>query len=165
MSKFVKFFNLGGGRGLRYIRRRLGGFVPGRITEDAMSILDKPEEAVMAVLAALFVVLTYAAASCFGARRETALLVAALTLIVLLPAFLLWQRNRAARLWPCLLSALAACWWPFLDGVAGPEDLPADALPWYATWTFKLVFALLPAAAGYGWMLYRRRSGRKKPPQ
>ena len=51
-----------------------------------MSILKRPEEVIMAVLGALFVVLTYAAASYFGAQGQTALLVAALTLIVLLPA-------------------------------------------------------------------------------
>ena len=76
-----------------------------------MSILKRPEEVIMAVLGALFVVLTYAAASYFGAQGQTALLVAALTLIVLLPAFLLWQRNRAAWLWPAgrLLVAVFRC--------------------------------------------------------
>ena len=92
-----------------------------------MSILKRPEEVIMAVLGALFVVLTYAAASYFGAQGQTALLVAALTLIVLLPAFLLWQRNRAAWLWPCLLGLLAACWWPYFDA-RGEQSLPVGLL-------------------------------------
>ncbi len=137
-----------------------------------MSMLKRPEEVLVAVLAALFVVLTYAAASYFGAVGQTALLVAALTLIVLLPAFLLWQRNRAAWLWPCLLGLLAACWWPYFDaravlalpaGLAQDAVAMAEALPWYATWTFKLVLAALPVVAGYGWMLYRRYYRKKRP--
>ena len=138
-----------------------------------MSILKRPEEVIMAVLGALFVVLTYAAASYFGAQGQTALLVAALTLIVLLPAFLLWQRNRAAWLWPCLLGLLAACWWPYFDA-RGEQSLPVgllqqdaaaavSALPWYAGWTFKLIFAALPVLAGYGWMVYRRYYRKKTP--
>ncbi|WP_245636583.1 hypothetical protein [Eikenella longinqua] len=158
----------GGGRGFAVYFARFD-LIYG---EHTMSMLKRPEEVMVAVLAAVFVVLTYAAASYFGALGQTALLVAALTLIVLLPAFLLWQRNRAAWLWPCLLGLLAACWWPYFDA-RGAQSLPvgllqqdaaaaAEALPWYAGWTFKLLLAALPVAVGYGWMLYRRY-GKKKP--
>lgn len=138
-----------------------------------MSILKRPEEIMMAVLLAVYAVLTYmAAAYLLEARTETALLVALLTLVVLLPAFLLWQRNRAAWLWPCLLGLLAACWWPYFDGLAvkdtavpltGLHDAATVDLPWYATWTFKLLLAAMPIAGGYACLLYRRFYRRKEP--
>ena len=44
-------------------------------------MFKRPEELIMAVLAALWVVLTYFAASYFGAPVHTALLICTLTLI------------------------------------------------------------------------------------
>ena len=73
----------------------------------------------------------------------------------------------------CLLGLLAACWWPYFDA-RGEQSLPVgllqqdaaaavSALPWYAGWTFKLIFAALPVLAGYGWMVYRRYYRKKTP--
>ncbi len=47
----------------------------------------------MAILAALWVVLTYFIADYLGAPTHTALLISALTLIWALVFFILWQRN------------------------------------------------------------------------
>ena len=128
-----------------------------------MSILKRPEEVIMAVIAALWVVLTYSCARYLGAPVHTVLLISALTLIVLVPAFLLWQRNRVAWLWPLFLGLLVACWWPFLDWWAVKDlvlpggDTIVLQRPWYASWTFKLVLAVLPVLGGYAWMWQQRR--------
>ena len=71
-----------------------------------MSILKRPEEVIMAVLGALFVVLTYAAASYFGAQGQTALLVAAPHADCAAASVFAVATHRAAWLWP----ACSACW-------------------------------------------------------
>lgn len=121
-------------------------------------MFKRPEELIMVVLAALWVVLTFFLASYFGAPTYTALLIAALTLIWGAVFFMLWQRNKTAWLWPVFLGLLVACWWPFLDwyavrdlvaaGVANETILVAK--PWYATWTFKIIAAVIPVVLGYG---------------
>ncbi|QMT41499.1 hypothetical protein [Neisseria shayeganii] len=130
-----------------------------------MSVLKRPEEVIMAVICALWVVLTYFCARYFGAPWERVLLISALTLIVLVPAFLLWQRNRITWLWPLFLGLLVACWWPFLDWLA-IKDIPLSSLhgdtiilqrPWYASWPFKAALALLPVIGGYAWIWQGRR--------
>lgn len=129
-----------------------------------MSVLKRPEEAIMAVIAALWVVLTYFCAVYLGAPAQTALLITALTLLVMIPLFLLWQRNRAGWLWPLFLGCLVACWWPFLDWWAVKDVvMPAGGTivlqrPWYASWTFKMILSLLPVAAGYVWIWRRRKT-------
>ncbi|EFE48845.1 hypothetical protein NEIELOOT_02436 [Neisseria elongata subsp. glycolytica ATCC 29315] len=70
---------------------------------------------------------------------------------------LLWQRDRIRLIWPLFLGLLTACWWPLLDWYAvskfvGPGAV-ADTIvinkPWFASWTFKIVLALVPTVAAY----------------
>lgn len=133
-------------------------------------MLSKPEEFIMAVLASLWVVLTYFMASYAGMPVHTALLITVLTLLWALVLFLLWQRNRTRLLWPVFLGLLVACWWPALDWLAVKDLLIPGVesstiilnLPWYATWTAKLIYALLPILGGYAmmWKLKYHRSNR-----
>lgn len=122
-------------------------------------MFKRPEELIMAVLAALWVVLTFFLASYIGAPTQTALLISALTLIWAGVFFMLWQHDRSAWVWPLFLGLLVACWWPYLDWYALKDIIAPGATgetivvnkPWYATWTFKTVIALIPAVAGYVW--------------
>ncbi|HFC6393979.1 hypothetical protein [Neisseria bacilliformis] len=131
-------------------------------------MFKRPEEFIVAVLAALWVAASYFAAARFGAPAHTALLIAVLTLLWAIVFFLLWQRERTRLLWPLFLGLLAACWWPMLDwyavrGIVPPEtagEMIVIAKPWYASWTFKIILALIPAAAGYAWMFKTSRRDR-----
>ena len=129
-------------------------------------MLKRPEEFIMAILAALWVVLTYFIADYLGAATHTALLISALTLIWALVFFILWQRNITHLIWPVFLGLLVACWWPFLDWYAVSDILVPGASsetiviakPWYATWTFKMIIAAIPVLAGYAvkWKFKRK---------
>lgn len=120
-------------------------------------MFKRPEELIMAVLAALWVVLTYFAASYFGAPVHTALLICTLTLIWAAILFLLWQRDRIRLIWPLFLGLLTACWWPLLDWYAVSKFVEPGAVadtivinkPWFASWTFKIILALVPTVAAY----------------
>ena len=61
-------------------------------------MLSKPEEFILAILAGLWVVLTYFLAAYTGMPTHTALLITVLTLIWAIVFFLLWQRNRVRLL-------------------------------------------------------------------
>ena len=129
-------------------------------------MLKRPEEFIMAILAALWVVLTYFIADYLGAPTHTAHLISALTLIWALVFFILWQRNITHLIWPVFLGLLVACWWPFLDWYAVSDILVPGASsetiviakPWYATWTFKMIIAAIPVLAGYAvkWKFKRK---------
>lgn len=120
-------------------------------------MLNKPEEFIMAVLAGLWVVLTYFVADYTGMPTHTVLLITALTLIWAAVLFLLWQRNRVRLIWPCFLGLLIACWWPLFDWLAVKDVVNPAALgdtiivarPWYATWTAKFIYALIPTLLAY----------------
>lgn len=121
-------------------------------------MFKRPEELIMAVLAALWVVLTFFLVSYFGAPTQTALLISALTLIWAAVFFMLWQRHLTSWIWPVFLGLLVACWWPYLDWYAVRDLIAADVAgetivvgkPWYATWTFKGILAVIPVVLGYG---------------
>lgn len=120
-------------------------------------MFKRPEEFIMAILAALWVVLTYFIADYLGAPTHTTLLITALTLIWAIVFFIVWQRNASRLIWPLFLGLLVACWWPFLDwyavsGILVPGasgDTIVIAKPWYATWTFKIILAVIPVLLGY----------------
>ena len=129
-------------------------------------MFKRPEEFIMAILAVLWVVLTYFLADYFGAPTHTALLITALTLIWAVVFFIVWQRNVSRLVWPLFLGLLVACWWPFLDWYAVSDilvpgastDTIVIAKPWYATWTFKLIIAAIPALLDYAlkWKMKRK---------
>ncbi|MDO4641152.1 MAG: hypothetical protein Q4A84_05545 [Neisseria sp.] len=130
-------------------------------------MFKRPEELIMAVLAALWVVLTYFLAGYIGAPTQTALLIAALTLIWAGVFFMLWQRGHSAWSWPVFLGLLVACWWPALDWYAIRNLVAAGVAsetivigkPWYASWTFKIILAVVPVVLGYGfkWKIARKK--------
>ncbi|MBF0803439.1 MULTISPECIES: hypothetical protein [Neisseria] len=129
-------------------------------------MFKRPEELIVAVLAALWVVLAYLAADYLGAPAQTKLLISALTLICTALCFILWQRNLSRAVWPFFLGMLTACWWPYLDWMAVRDILVPGAessaiiinKPWYAGWTFKTILAAAPVVLGYAvkWKLHSK---------
>ena len=132
-------------------------------------MFKRPEELIMAVLAALWVVFTYFLASYFGAPAQTALLITTLTLIWAALFFGLWQRGHTGAIWPIFLGLLVACWWPFIDwyaisGFVTPESVNETIVlnrPWYDTWTAKIIWALIPTVLGY---VYKWKRSRRTVP-
>lgn len=135
-------------------------------------MFDRPEEILMAVLAALWIVVTYVLVSFFGASAKYIWMITGLTAVWSLVSFLLWQGNRTHLLWPVLLGLLVACWWPYLDwlvvrgvapaAAAGNTDIIVLQKPWYASWPFKLILAALPVIGGYAWKIHATRQRRLK---
>lgn len=120
-------------------------------------MFKRPEELIMAALAVLWVALTFFVASYWGMPFQTALLVTVLTLVWAAVFFLLWQRNLSYYIWPVFLGLLVACWWPFWDWYAVSDIVTANGAdasiivskPWYASWTFKIIIAVIPMILGY----------------
>lgn len=117
-------------------------------------MFKRPEEIIVLILAVLWIAGTYFLAALFGADAYTVLKITALTLLWSATSFLLWQKNLSRHIWPLLLGCLTACWWPYLNQSVAP-----GSLPWYASWTFKTILALIPVTAGYlfKWKQYRQR--------
>ena len=69
-------------------------------------MLNKPEEFIMAVLAGIWVVITFIICRYLHLPTDTGLLVTTLTLIWALVFFLLWQRGRTCKIWPVFLGLL-----------------------------------------------------------
>lgn len=115
-------------------------------------MFDKPEEIMMAVLFAAWVALTYFVAARLGVSGKYVLLVTGLTAGWAVLGFAVWKAGYAGALWPVFIGLLAACWWPWLDGLAvrgAAGDALIVAAPWYASWPFKLLTALSLTVAGY----------------
>ena len=132
-------------------------------------MFKRPEELIMAILATLWIIFTYFTATYLGTPIQTALLIALLTLVWASIFFMLWQHNRTAWLWPLFLGLLVACWWPFLDWYAIRNIVPTGSgtiivnKPWYASWTFKIILALLPTLVGYIWRIKQHRKQKFNP--
>lgn len=134
-------------------------------------MFKRPEELIMAILAAVWVVFTYFAAARLGAPGQTALLIAALNAAWTFVLFLLWLRGRHSMVWPLFLGLAAACWFPMLDWLAVSHlhingtlaetlanDYPVET-PWFASQPFKAALAVLPVIAAYAFKFkqYRKR--------
>ncbi|MDO5687142.1 MAG: hypothetical protein Q4G42_07155 [Neisseria sp.] len=125
----------------------------------------RPEELILAVVAILWVVLTYFLGSWLGADIATIVKITLATLLWVVLLFILWQQDKIRWIWPLFFGLLIACWWPYLDWIAkrglvdnaAAADTIILAAPWYATWTFKLLTAALPVLLGYLWLLAQRR--------
>lgn len=126
-------------------------------------MFSKPEEIIMAALGAVWVVLTYFLAGWTGASAKYVLLITGFSVAWTLLAFVLWKKGWVGILWPLLLGGLVACWWPWLDGLAmrgvavSAGSVMVVAKPWYASWTFKIIVALIPTICGYAWKWYLSR--------
>ena len=120
-------------------------------------MFKRPEEFIVFVLGLLWVAFTYFLTTYFGANTYTSLVITGFTLLWAVVCFVLWQRDLSRMIWPWFLGLLVACWWPFLDWFAikdfivpGAESQAiVVAKPWYASWTFKIILALIPVALGY----------------
>lgn len=117
----------------------------------------KPEELIMAVLGALWIVTTYFLAQ-YATQDSTqyALMITGFTALWAIVSFVFWKNERWIPVWPILLGALVACWWPWLDWFALKDIAPVAThsmvvmqKPWYAGWIFKGVLAILPMLGGY----------------
>jgi hypothetical protein len=136
--------------------------------------MKKPEEIIMAVLAALWVILTYFVLTYIGAHLETSLTITGLTLLWCVVAFVFWQKNLMAWLWPVFIGLLIACWWPFWDWFAIKDVVDTSRIgdtllmtkPWYATWAFKFAIAIVPTLIAYvaAWKLAQKRKQKAVTP-
>lgn len=118
------------------------------------NMFDKPEEIMMAILLALWVSLSYFLASYTGASIRYVLLICGFNAAWAVLAFILWKANFIGKLWPLLIGVLVACWWPWLNWFATRHiqgDVIAITPPWYASLTFKLIYAVIPVILGYFW--------------
>ncbi|MDK4564548.1 hypothetical protein [Kingella kingae] len=131
-------------------------------------MFKRPEEVIMAILALLYLVLTYFLAGwATAASVKYTFLILGFNAVWAIAAFLLWQADRIRWLVPLLLGVLVLCWTPWLDWFMLRDVLPAadgsvllPPRPWYATWWFKGILALIPVVAGYIWQ-YKRHHHRK----
>lgn len=136
--------------------------------------MKKPEEIIMAVLAALWVIFTYFILSYNDVRTETTLTITGLTLLWAVVAFVFWQKNLMAWLWPIFVGLLIACWWPFWDWYAVKDVIDQSRIgetllltkPRYATWEFKFAIAIIPTLLAYvgAWKLAQKRKQKTLPP-
>lgn len=122
--------------------------------EGKQAMFSKPEEVIMACLAAFWTVLTYVAVR-FTGDWTTVLMVTGCTAVWAVVVFLLWQAGRLGKLYPFAWGGLVACWWAVLDwfalrGVAVPAgEVVVLSKPWYASWWLKLTLMALPIVVGY----------------
>ncbi|ASK28351.1 hypothetical protein [Neisseria chenwenguii] len=133
-------------------------------------MFKRPEEIIVLLLAVLWAVLTYFTAAYLTGDAYTMFLITGLTLVWAVVCFVLWQRGLSLTVWPLFLGFLVVCWWPLLDWYA-VKDLIAAGIdtqaapidkPWYVTWTFKIILALIPAAAGYLYKFKRARAAKRQ---
>lgn len=131
-------------------------------------MFKRPEEFIMAILAGLWVALTYFIVHYLGAVTQTSLMITGFTLlwsIAFSPCGNVISPVPSGR---CLLVLLVACWWPYLDWMSirnlllpGAEtDTIILAKPWYATWTFKLILSVIPTLLGYLLMFQQRKKNK-----
>ncbi|MDF7675510.1 hypothetical protein PT286_02010 [Neisseriaceae bacterium ESL0693] len=127
-------------------------------------MFNKPEEFIMAILAGLWVVLTFIICRYINMPTDTGLLTTALTLLWALVFFLLWQRGLSRSIWPVFLGILVICWWRaiYWSGtqiVLNGNNQAQTEISWYAQWPALIIYALIPVAIGYfiKWQRSRHR--------
>ncbi|KDN13178.1 MAG: hypothetical protein J6578_05305 [Snodgrassella sp.] len=131
-------------------------------------MLNKPEEFIMAVLAGIWVAITFIICRYLQLPTDTGLLVTTLTLIWALVFFLLWQRGRTSNIWPVFLGLLVMCWWRAIyysstEIILNNDNSTSTLVHWYGSWTALIIYALIPLIAGYGFKWWQHK--RRKPQQ
>jgi hypothetical protein len=131
-------------------------------------MLNKPEEFIMAVLAGIWVAITFIICRYLQLPTDTGLLVTTLTLIWALVFFLLWQRGRTSNIWPVFLGLLVMCWWRAIyysstEIILNKDNSTSTLVHWYGSWTALIIYALIPLIAGYGFKWWQHK--RRKPQQ
>lgn len=127
-------------------------------------MLKKPEEFIMAILAGLWVVLTFILCRYINMPTDTGLLTTALTLLWAVVFFLLWQRNLTRNIWPLFIGILVMCWWRAIYWSASQIILSGDnhartEISWYGSWPALIIYALIPVIIGYllKWYCHKNR--------
>lgn len=127
-------------------------------------MFQRPEEFIMAILAILWVILSYIVSSYLDAPAYVSLLIGALNLIWATVFFIFWQRSYAISwVYPIFISLNVACWLPLLDWIAqqhAQTSLP-PTLPWFGSTTFQIIIVLLPMMILYGLKLKRYWKNKK----
>lgn len=131
-------------------------------------MLNKPEEFIMAVLAGIWVAITFIICRYLQLPTDTGLLVTTLTLIWALVFFLLWQRGRTSNIWPVFLGLLVMCWWRAIyysstEIILNNDNSTSTLVHLYGSWTALIIYALIPLIAGYGFKWWQHK--RRKPQQ
>lgn len=122
----------------------------------------------MAVLAGIWVAITFIICRYLQLPTDTGLLVTTLTLIWALVFFLLWQRGRTSNIWPVFLGLLVMCWWRAIyysstEIILNNDNSTSTLVHWYGSWTALIIYALIPLIAGYGFKWWQHK--RRKPQQ
>ena len=130
-------------------------------------MLNKPEELIMALLAALGVVLTFIFCRYLNMPTDTGLLTTTLTLLWAVIFFLLWQRGLTRHIWPIFLGLWVVCWWRAIYWSATQIILNGDnnahtEISWYGSWPALITYALIPVVIGY---LIKWQSHKNHQPQ
>ncbi|MGE9549195.1 hypothetical protein [Snodgrassella alvi] len=131
-------------------------------------MLNKPEEFIMAILAGIWVVITFIICRYLQLPTDTGLLVTTLTLVWALVFFLLWQRARTRNIWPLFLGLLVMCWWRAIHHGSSEIMLNSDGsttklVHWYGSWTALIIYALIPVIAGYAFKWWQHKRQRPQP--
>ncbi|PIT53377.1 hypothetical protein [Snodgrassella alvi] len=128
-------------------------------------MLNKPEEFIMAVLAGIWVAITFIICRYLQLPTDTGLLVTTLTLVWALVFFLLWQRGRTRNIWPLFLGLLVMCWWRAIYHCSAEVIFNSDSsitklVHWYGSWPALIIYALIPVIGGYAfkWWQYKRHT-------
>lgn len=125
-------------------------------------MFNKPEEFIMAILAGLWVVLTFIICRYINLPTDTGLLTTTLTLLWVLVFFIFWQRNLTQTIWPLFLGLLVVCWWRAIYWLASQVILTNGNnvhtnISWYGSWPTLILYALVPVIIGYLIKWQRRR--------
>jgi hypothetical protein len=128
-------------------------------------MLNKPEEFIMAVLAGIWVAITFIICRYLQLPTDTGLLVTTLTLVWALVFFLLWQRGRTRNIWPLFLGLLVMCWWRAIhygsaEVIINSDNSITKLIHWYGSWPALIAYALIPVMSSYAfkWWQYKRHS-------
>ena len=119
--------------------------------------MKKPEEIIMAIVAALWVILTYFVLNYFDLRLEPLLTITGFTALWAIVTFVFWQKNLITYIWPIFLGLLVACWWPVLDWISVKDIVTTiqsseqiEKVPtWYNSWGFKFGLSGVAIVLGY----------------
>ncbi|MDK4697849.1 hypothetical protein QDY71_08845 [Kingella negevensis] len=110
-------------------------------------MFNKPEEILMAILAAIWMGANYyLAALATSAMPKYTFMITIAVVVWTCLTFWLWHKEVLFRVYPIMLGLLVGCWTFWLDWFTQGVN-PA---PWYATWWFKLILVALPIVGFYG---------------
>lgn len=125
-------------------------------------MLNKPEEFIMAVLAIVWIVITFFITRYINLTYQAGLMVTGLTLLWALCFFLLWRRDWTRFVWPLFLGLFVACWLPALHDYSWQVS-PDNVLiaPWYVSKYFQIILVSLPIVLGYLYLWHAKNEAKR----